>query len=485
MDTTEASSSSSSASADAAAASSSSAAGSSAPGTDEDRSQLIAQLQSITNMESTDQCRFLLEAHDWNLQTAIVTALSMQDEGDRHQTRGSARFAEDLGVQPNYQPSRRTPRAAEPAFARTLANHQVAEAPADAGRAGWLRVGPLATIYDYCWTVVSTLTSWIPIPSWIPSMVGLTSPVVDPLADVTALEREIDERFGRSHPGFFQGSYREASNHSKRELKFLLVYLHSPSHYLTENFCRGVLTSTAFTDFVNENFVFWAGSVRTAEAFDVATLLRTVNYPFLGVVVPLHGQMVLVHRIEGVLPTETVITQLQTAIDAHGAELIVARNERQERAQSQLLRDEQDAAYQQSLAADQEKARRRQAEQERLRAQEEAEAQQARAEEEAIVARERAREDKKRVLAAEPAPNTPGTTRIVLQLPTGSRLERRFYVDDTLQLVHDFVDTQNTGLTNYNLVVRHPVRTITDLSTTLAQEKLVPNALLLVQNLDA
>lgn len=59
-----------------------------------------------------------------------------------------------------------------------------------------------------------------------------------PLQDVLKFKEEFESKYGRIHPTFYQGSYSQAIEDAKKELRFLLVYLHSSEHEDTEQFCR-------------------------------------------------------------------------------------------------------------------------------------------------------------------------------------------------------------------------------------------------------
>ena len=62
--------------------------------------------------------------------------------------------------------------------------------------------------------------------------------VTDPVGDVLAFIRLYEEKYGHQHPVFYQGTYSQALNDAKQELRFLLVYLHCEEHQDTANFCR-------------------------------------------------------------------------------------------------------------------------------------------------------------------------------------------------------------------------------------------------------
>lgn len=50
--------------------------------------------------------------------------------------------------------------------------------------------------------------------------------------------KNYDEKYSVEHPVFYQGTYSQVLNDAKRELKFLLLYLHNDSAVDTDIFCR-------------------------------------------------------------------------------------------------------------------------------------------------------------------------------------------------------------------------------------------------------
>lgn len=109
--------------------------------------------------------------------------------------------------------------------------------------------------------------------------------------------------------------------------------------------------------------------------------------------------------------------------------LVVARADRQERSFTQALRQEQDEAYLESLRLDQEKEekkrRERMLEEERLREEKEQEEAEIRKKEDMI----RRKVDAVNYVPEEPAPEERGLCRILVRLPKGQKLERRFLRD--------------------------------------------------------
>ena len=72
---------------------------------------------------------------------------------------------------------------------------------------------------------------------------------IDPVAASNKFINEL-ETYGRTHPHVITGTFQSACNQSKNEHKFLIVYLHSPMHQSTAQFCRYISTyfSSLFLD---------------------------------------------------------------------------------------------------------------------------------------------------------------------------------------------------------------------------------------------
>ena len=68
----------------------------------------------------------------------------------------------------------------------------------------------------------------------------------------------------------------QALETAKRELKFLVVYLHSPGHQDADRFCRQTLCSPQFTEFLQDKVLFGA-SVETNEGFRVSQVTYIKN----------------------------------------------------------------------------------------------------------------------------------------------------------------------------------------------------------------
>uniref|UniRef100_A0A667GRX4 FAS-associated factor 2 n=1 Tax=Lynx canadensis TaxID=61383 RepID=A0A667GRX4_LYNCA len=105
-------------------------------------------------------------------------------------------------------------------------------------------------------------------------------------------------------------------------------------------------------------FIFMEMITRTLMSSVVSQALRENTYPFLAMIMLKDRRMTVVGRLEGLIQPDDLINQLTFIMDANQTYLVSERLEREERNQTQVLRQQQDEAYLASLRADQEKERR-------------------------------------------------------------------------------------------------------------------------------
>eukprot|EP00124_Ichthyophonus_hoferi_P004700 Ihof_evm2s552 gene=Ihof_evmTU2s552 len=150
----------------------------------------------------------------------------------------------------------------------------------------------------------------------------------------------------------FRGSITEAIANSKSTIQPILVYLHSQTHGDSTAFCRDILGNPTFITHVNTNFIFWSSSISTREGFRISQTLDATCFPFLAVVVVIDSQWYALERIQGLLTIDETMRRLLMATQDANSQLTVHRLEREERVQNQLIRQEQDQAYEMALTED-------------------------------------------------------------------------------------------------------------------------------------
>jgi len=259
--------------------------------------------------------------------------------------------------------------------------------------------------------------------------------------------REFEEEYGSHELPFFESGYAQAFDLAKKNLQFLLVVLVSPEHDETASFVRDTLLSREVVDFVRDpanNIVLWAGNVQDAEAYQVSSALNCTKFPFASLIV--HTPQVsstamgIATRIAGPTPPAQFIAKLRAAMQAHTEPLNRVRAQRQEQQSTRNIRQQQDSAYERSLATDRERARKKKEEQER-RTREEKEA----------LAREKAAERYARDLvqwrkwraasiSAEPSAEVKDIVRIAVKLPSEERVVRKFTANAHIEELYAFVE---------------------------------------------
>ncbi|KAH6929335.1 hypothetical protein HPB50_026817 [Hyalomma asiaticum] len=225
----------------------------------------------------------------------------------------------------------------------------------------------------------------------------------------------------------FQKEYKPSSHVAVDESMIVFKGRLALKHYMPLKLkIKDVLSYQPLVDFINGHMLFWACSVNYAEGYRVSQALRENTYPFLAMIVLRDHRMTVVGRLEGLMEPDTVMLRLQQIMMDNEAALITARMERDERSLTQSLRQQQDEAYQASLLADQEKERRRLEEVKRQQEEEKRQQEQALQEQRRKEEIQRMKLELVDQIPEEPPDSDPGSIHLVIKLPTGTRLERRF-----------------------------------------------------------
>ncbi|KAI3617425.1 hypothetical protein CBS9595_003334 [Malassezia furfur] len=261
-------------------------------------------------------------------------------------------------------------------------------------------------------------------------------------------------------PPFFAGSYAEALVHAKEHIHILVVVLTSAAHADDDYFRTRVLTDPQLVDTLRgADLTVWGGDVRACEAHQVASLLRATTYPFVAFVAlqPRRSRSrgaVVAHpavlsRLEGSPHT----TLSAASICAHIHEVLLPRTaaylgqlrgERTHRERERQLKADQDRAYAEASARDQDRVLARRAE-----AAQRAEAERVREAAAAAQAAQAAQQAHWRrwartaLVPAEP-PAGAEAVRLSVHLPSGRNLQRRFASDAPLEAVYAYVDTADS-----------------------------------------
>ncbi|XP_071110343.1 FAS-associated factor 2-like [Haliotis cracherodii] len=403
-----------------------------------EQTEQLLHFQDLTGIDDMGRCRQILERHRWDIEAAV------QDT-----------FNEREGAPAVFNQPQAEPR--QPAMNLSPSDQRVftVERRRPQGIFQWgyfVILFPFRFVYSTVYDLMKFVYRLIkPDPR---------RNVTDPLGDVERFIQSYREKFGNNHPVFYRGSYSQALNDAKRELKFLLVYLHGEDHQDTDEFCRVTLAATEVTDFVNGRLLFWACSTNSPEGYRVSQALKENTYPFLCLIVLRDNRMTVVARIEGPLESREMVNRLERVMEDNEASLVAARADREALNFNQTLRQEQDVAYQVSLRADQEKERKKREEQEKREAEEQKIKDQEQEQLRLLEEKERQKEELRQGMPAEPSLDDSEAIRIILRVPSGVRLERRFLKTHSMKFLYYFVFCNEQCPDDFQIVTNFPRRTL-------------------------
>eukprot|EP01090_Pellita_catalonica_P010261 TRINITY_DN21718_c0_g1_i1.p1 TRINITY_DN21718_c0_g1~~TRINITY_DN21718_c0_g1_i1.p1 ORF type:complete len:397 (+),score=70.97 TRINITY_DN21718_c0_g1_i1:175-1191(+) len=284
---------------------------------------------------------------------------------------------------------------------------------------------------------------------------------------------------------FFIGTFPQALEKAARENKMLFVYLHSEDHSETDFFCSNTLTNPLFCAFINNSFVVWGGDLADPHPSQLGLALRAKGYPFIACVgVTPDGNMRKYFQREGFETVQNIVTPLQyilTESDSISQERMNAIQD------ERLLRKKQDEEYALELIKERERVE-NEARKVVERAKEEQQQKERDKKRKQQTQRQRALFAAKTLRVAdsfEKHKDQAGFVELCIRLPTGKKITRKFWPDETVSLLYDFVDTeiaketaenQNTEPTyqvmKYSLLSNWPTRTFDIRSQTLQESGL-------------
>ena len=318
---------------------------------------------------------------------------------------------------------------------------------------------------------------------------------------------------------------QDADNYAPPPL--LLIYLHAPLHEKVPYFVQHVLCNSRIMSLIHRyknsgTLTCWGGSIHTADGAHASDTLQVTCFPFMALVrvqpsssssshvgsggingsnsnsavTPVSRNLELLFRMEGPvlqsIQPNALFVHLSNALVKYEAILSEQTMRRLQRQEEVRLREEQDREYREALEADQRRESEKQ-EQQRLKEEQE---KKIREEQERITTQklnrlENARKMLNRNGAGEPDPNDKSVVqaRIRLVLPSGKRLDRRFRGNDTVDTLRSFLmlylEENEIPIENFELSCNYPKKTLSNGDTTLESEGLCPQAVIMVQDLDA
>lgn len=418
-----------------------------------EQTEKVLQFQDVTGIDDISICRDVLIRHQWDLEVAIQEQLNIRE--GRPSMYASTNTTDSRPLQVVND--------------RFLQHVFSAHMPGGRGGGGTSSSPPSSFrgfigylvnyVFQFCYNTLSSI-----VTAFLNIFRNDERIVTDPLGDVMNFIQSYNEKYP-IHPTFYQGTYAQALNDAKRELKFLLIYLHSELSSSYQNdvhtFCSQTLSNQSVIDYINRTMLFWGCDISLPEGYRVSHSINASRiYPIMVLIGLRSNKMVIMGRMEGDCTPEELLRRLQMIVNDNEIWLNQARSERLERSLTQSLRQQQDEAYEQSLRADQEKERKRQQEREEILKAQKAEEEARKAEQERKESIARLKIELASRVPSEPPPNTPETISIVIKLPSGARISRRFPHSASLTDVYHYVFCHPDSPDTFEITTNFPKKVL-------------------------
>ena len=151
-----------------------------------------------------------------------------------------------------------------------------------------------------------------------------------------------------------------------------------------------------------------------------------------------------------------IVERLNNVVRDNEAFIVAARADRAERHMTQTIREEQDKALEDALKEDQEKERKKKEVEEQKKRVEEEENARVREEQDRKEKIAKAKIDYATRVPPEPSQSEIGVVRIVIKLPEGQRLERRFLKTDSLKCLYYYVFCHPDSPDDFDITTNFP-----------------------------
>ncbi|GAB5364340.1 hypothetical protein AAMO2058_000961300 [Amorphochlora amoebiformis] len=451
----------------------------------------LQEYQSLVNAHDIKTSIQILNDCKWNLQVALNTAFEMQLSLGSGGGSASASSALPPAVSTSENKALEAPATLQqrPSASSGLESPTPGSTTPTASSNGQPEAGAEAD-----WTPVNTLmasgmaflapVAHRVIPHWVAE-----SQNIHPRAFTQQLKQ-----IYRDLPNFFEGTYLEACRLARTQNRSLFIYIHCQIHEDTEQFINTSLCNQAVRETLNGNFVCWAGSVTQTDTHKLCQRLNIEGYPCVAVINPNRESSRIPAPLHmGLFPPEDMINWLHEVRSKYEQEMKETRRRRTEVKQSSQLREIQDMEYIQALQQDMEREEEEKkkkdlaavAKMEEKRKKEEVERKQQEelkaAEEEKIKKLEKRKE-----LGDEPAAG-PGVVLVVIRLPDGQQIKRRFQEEATFGALFDLIETyelltpHGEEIEKWVMRSRYPRKKWEDRELTLKGARMGRQALFFVQ----
>lgn len=341
---------------------------------DDTQQDKLQQFKDFTSWKDsdTDLAINLLKSFDWNLEQALALHFDNPETAmDKAKSYVEPPLDEDEYPVSSYEESTPLNRDFDRNSGGDESESQTQEREQDTQSSGVLSF--LQAIfklpYNICNKVLSELVYLLYKLPFIPQF--LTSPF-DPeplkLGPYGFLDL-FKEKYGDLGINFYRnGSVRSAYELAKKELKYLVLIVEKDSNDLDSAFNRQILTDPRVTEFFIRNkarTIVWLGTIDHYPP--VTSFLKPTSFPMVQLFAPtpkfnsaFNITMKLIwssrsasqENYEGAVD---FVNKIETHVESHEPLRITIQGDREQRDYEKQLREEQEKAYERSLAADRER----------------------------------------------------------------------------------------------------------------------------------
>eukprot|EP01128_Nolandella_sp_AFSM9_P008530 TRINITY_DN5237_c0_g1_i1.p1 TRINITY_DN5237_c0_g1~~TRINITY_DN5237_c0_g1_i1.p1 ORF type:complete len:543 (-),score=112.52 TRINITY_DN5237_c0_g1_i1:113-1741(-) len=244
-----------------------------------------------------------------------------------------------------------------------------------------------------------------------------------------------EEKWGSSHPIFLGGEFSTKFRRWREKLQFGIVNLHDDS-ISNSDFNSVVLSRPELSAFLSKHKLgWWIGELSPeAKTHFFQTTHRHVKTPLVALVGYVEGAFKILTLINETVPLEELMSRLLIGVESYKHCLDDQRAEIAKRERTRLIKEEQNAAFQESLQADAEKKATASFEAETAKIQQTSKL--------SMLAMSRAKIlERATQVPEEPPKGVAGSARFAVRLSDGTRLQRLFIPTDTLENLYDWVSS--------------------------------------------
>lgn len=249
-----------------------------------------------------------------------------------------------------------------------------------------------------------------------------------------------------------QGALEFASDRTK----LLLVYIHQ--EHFGDQFLRNILCDRQVVTVINDSYVLYGHFHDSAQGVEAQNLFSPGQALTFAIV---SGDEVL-HKIQH-LPSKTELMEILMRF------LRNTQSQEVRNIQDRLIREQQERELREAELIELEKLEQQRKRNEEISRRQREEVEEKRKKEEEIV-------EKHKIIGDEPEPG-PNVSSITFRLPSGDKLERRFFNEFEVHNLYRFLEIK--GLCKFELVFGYPSQVLKN--GTLASEGLVPRAVVHVR----